>query len=262
MGKNKKDGQIAVIVGATSGMGLEVARILHKRGWIVAIAGRRKQKLDEIQEDLGERCVTKVIDVLREDSTSLLLELIGELGGMDLYFHSAGIGFQNPNLEKWKEIDTVQTNATGFVRMVDAAFNYFCEKEHGHIAVISSIAGVRGLGVAPAYSATKRFQNTYLEALTQLARMKKKKISITDIRPGFVDTDLLGGGQYPMKMNVRLVAREIVWAIFRDRRTIVVDWRYKILVVLWRLIPRCIWVRLKVGHLPSDGFESDSQDFS
>lgn len=254
MERIEHENRTAVIVGATSGMGLEVARILHKKGWTIAIAGRRKQRLDEIQEELGERCITKVIDVIREDSTSLLLELIGELGGMDLYFHSAGIGFQNPGLEKWKEIDTVQTNATGFVRMVDAAFNYFCEKGYGHIAVISSIAGVRGLGVAPAYSATKRFQNTYLEALTQLARMKKKNISITDIRPGFVDTSLLKGGKYPMKMKVRLVAHEIVWAIFKNRRTIVVDWRYKIIVAIWRLIPRCLWVRMKVGRLPEDAF--------
>ena len=80
--------------------------------------------------------------------------------------------------------------------MVNTAFHYFARQGKGHIAVISSIAGTKGLGIAPAYSATKRFQNTYIDALEQLAYMQKKKaIHFTDIRPGFVKTDLLNDGK-------------------------------------------------------------------
>lgn len=110
---------------------------------------------------------------------------------MDLFFLSSGIGSQNPDLKPEIELNTARTNVEGFTRMVTAAFNHFKTQGGGHIAVISSIAGTKGLGIAPAYSATKRFQNTYIEALAQLSRMQHLNIHFTDIRPGFVATDLL-----------------------------------------------------------------------
>ena len=103
--------------------------------------------------------------------------------------------------------------------MVGAAFRYFRDKGKGHIAVISSIAGTKGLGIAAAYSATKRFQNTYIDALEQLASMKKIDIRFTDIRPGFVATNLLNDGKkYPMLMKTDYTARLIVKALNRKKR--------------------------------------------
>ena len=93
--------------------------------------------------------------------------------------------------------------------MVTAAFGWFRSHGGGHIAVISSVAGTRGLGSAPAYSATKRMQNTYIDALAQLARMEKLAIRFTDIRPGFVATPLLSGDDYPLLMQPGPVARRI-----------------------------------------------------
>ena len=108
----------------------------------------------------------------------------------------------------------------------------------GHIAVISSIAGTKGLGIAPAYSATKRFRNTYIDALEQLSRMHHLHISFTDI-PGFVATGLLNDGKhYPMLMSPKTVAAHIVRAIHRKQRIAVIDWRYRLLVFFWKLIPR------------------------
>lgn len=248
MSKKESGPKKAIIVGATSGIGLEVARLLSKKGWQIGIAGRRKHLLDAIQKDLGQGCQTKVLDVIREDASTLLTEFIEEMGGMDLYIHCAGIGFNNQELEKWKEVDTIQTNALGFVRMMNAVFHYFCQKGEGRIAAITSIAGIRGLGAAPAYSASKRMQSTYLEALRQLSAIKRKDIHITDIKPGFVDTDLIKEGTYPMKMNAAFVAREVLWAISHNRRSIVVDWKFRIIVFFWKLIPTWLWVRLPIGR--------------
>lgn len=87
------------------------------------------------------------------------------------------------------------------------------------------------MGIAPAYSATKRFQNTYLDALEQLARMHKVPIRFTDIRPGFVATGLLNDGKhYPLLMPPAYAARKIVSALHRKKRIAVIDWRYRILV--------------------------------
>ena len=92
---------------------------------------------------------------------------------MDLFLLSSGVGFQNRSLEPEIELNTARTNVEGFIRMVTTAFHHFKKTGGGHIAVISSIAGTKGLGVAPAYSATKRFQNTYIDALAQLSRMQR-----------------------------------------------------------------------------------------
>lgn len=239
----------AVIMGATSGIGYEVARLLLSEGWKLGLAGRREENLRKLQSEFPGQVCIKAIDVKDEDAGNALFSLIDELGGMDMYFHSSGIGYQNANLDADIELNTLETNGTGFTRMVGAAFRYFRDKGKGHIAVISSIAGTKGLGIAAAYSATKRFQNTYIDALEQLASMKKIDIRFTDIRPGFVATNLLNDGKkYPMLMKTDYTARLIVKALNSKKRIAVIDWKYRILVFFWRLIPRCVWKRMSVKN--------------
>jgi short-subunit dehydrogenase len=103
------------------------------------------------------------------------------------------------------------------------------------------------MGAAPSYSATKRYCNTYLEALSQLAHIRGLDITFTDIRPGFVDTELLSKDfHYPMMMKPQPVARSIVRGILSGKRIVTIDWRFRILVFFWRLIPSWLWVRLKI----------------
>ena len=266
----------AIVMGATSGIGMEVASLLAQRGWQVGIAGRRIERLEEVKRNTnllisesskaskGEITCYQQIDVTSPEAPSLLLKLIEKLGGMDLYFHSSGIGWQNNSLDIEKEIKTVETNGLGFVRMVDTTFNWFAQQNQGQepgqgqrlgkdrscetyrIACITSIAGTKGLGAAPAYSATKRFQNHYLECLTQQAHMRHLPIAITDIRPGFVKTDLIAGSNYPLQLTPQEVALQIVNAIERGKAVKTIDWKYSILVSLWRMIPRWIWTRLTI----------------
>lgn len=278
----------AIVMGATSGIGMEVASLLAQRGWQVGIAGRRVERLEEVKRNTnqiisektkvsqkgnisegvkasrGEITCYQQIDVTSADAPTLLQKLIEKLGGMDLYFHSSGIGWQNYSLDFEKEMKTVETNGLGFVRMVDTAFNWFTQQNQGQepgqgqrqgkdrscetyrIACITSIAGTKGLGAAPAYSATKRFQNHYLECLTQQAHMRHLPIAITDIRPGFVKTDLIAGSNYPLQLTPQEVAQQIVNAIERGKTVKTIDWKYSILVSLWRMIPRWIWTRLTI----------------
>lgn len=239
----------AVVIGATSGIGREVALLLLREGWQVGVAGRREERLREIQAMAPDRTKYRQVDVTAKDSPARLSELIDDVGGMDLFLLCAGIGRQNPDLDANIEVATAQTNVVGFTRMVDAAYAYFRRRGGGHIAVISSIAGTKGLGAAPAYSATKRFQNTYIDALAQLARMQRLAIRFTDIRPGFVDTDLLRGDKkYPMLMRPGRVAARIVRALERKERVCIIDGRYRLLVFFWRIIPRFLWERMKIRN--------------
>lgn len=227
-------------MGASSGIGLEVARLLKLQGWTVGVAARRVELLTEFE-------ASAQIDVTSEDAGEKLRQLIEKTGGMDLYFHASGIGHQNRTLEADIELRTIKTNALGFTRMVGEAYRYFAEQGHGHIAAISSIAGTKGLGPAPAYSATKALQNVYLQALEQQAHQRGLDIAITDIRPGFVDTALLAGDfRYPLMLKPERVAREIVASINRKRHIRVIDWKYRILTPLWRSLPRWMWRRLRI----------------
>lgn len=237
----------AVIVGATSGIGREVALQLYERGWEIGIAGRRREKLEELASRDPQRIRMRVIDVREQGAPAELSALIDEMGGMDVYIHCAGVGSQNAVLNADIEMEAVRTNVAGFVRMVDAAFSYFMRAGRGHICAVTSIAGTMGLGVTPAYSAAKRFQNTYLDALEQLSHLRGRPLVFTDIRPGFVDTPFLHDGRhYPMMIAADAAARSIVEAIDRKKRTVVIDWRYRILVFFWRLVPQWLWKRLPI----------------
>lgn len=237
----------AIIVGASSGIGQEVARLLLAEGWTLGVAARREEKLLELKALAPDRVEVMTLDVTQPDADQRLLDFIQRLGGIDLYFHASGIGKQNRTLEADIELRTAETNALGFIRMISAAYRYFSGRGEGFIAAISSIAGTKGLGPAPAYSATKALQANYLEALEQQAHRRHLPIHILDIRPGFVDTALLSGTfKYPMMMRPEAVARDIVRSIHRRRHVRIIDWRYRLITFFWRRIPRCLWRLIKL----------------
>lgn len=242
---NKK----VIIIGATSGIGREVALVYIAQGWTVGVAGRREAELESLRAMAPEQVFTQVLDVTKDDAAEHLQTLIDKVGGMDLFLLSSGIGKQNYTLDTEIELTTAATNVEGFIRMTNAAYHYFEKQGHGHLAVISSIAGTKGLGAAAAYSATKGFQHMYMDALDQLSRMQKLNINFTDIRPGFVATPLLKcSKRYPMLMQAPIVALDIVDALKRKKRVAIIDWRFRLLVGFWRLIPKWIWLRLPVRN--------------
>ena len=242
--------QKIVVVGATSGLGREMAAQLVRAGYKVGIAGRRSELLgsfvEEFKGEATEPIEQQVIDVTSQEATAALDELIERMGGMDILLHVAGAGFENPSLEEGKERHITEVNSVGFVSIIDHAYHWF--RTHGgvgHIAAVTSIAGTKGMGLAPAYSATKRLQTTYLSALAQHARMDGVRLHITDIRPGYAQTDILTPGKkYPMVLTPEKVARKAICAIRHRRRICTIDWRFRLLVAGWSLIPRPLWERI------------------
>lgn len=239
----------AIIIGASQGIGNEVARLLLADGWQLGLAARHTDALAALAQEHPGRVKYSSIDVTADDATQKLRQLVDDMGGIGLYLHVSGVGWQNMELTEDKELLTVATNAMGFARCVGEAYRYFAEQGGGHIAVISSIACTKGLGAAPAYSATKAFDATYVQALEQQAYIRRLPIRFTDIRPGFVRTALLGDGRrYPMLMKPESVAREIVKAVMRHRHVHIIDWRYRILTALWRCVPNCLWRRMRITN--------------
>lgn len=235
-----------IIMGASSGIGFKVAEMLASRGVHVGLAARRTEVCEQLRSRYPDRVKVASIDVTQSDAPDRMGKIIKQLGGMDIYLHVSGIGYENLALDPEKEVDVLQTNACGLARMTSAAYRYFRNNGiRGHIAGITSVAATNGIGRLSAYSASKACARTYLTALDQLAHGEKSGITITDIRPGWTDTPLLVPGlKYPLEMDVDYVARRVIRAIVRKERVCVIDWRWNIVVGLWRLIPNALWVRM------------------
>lgn len=240
-----------VIIGASSGIGERVARDFAAAGMEVAIAARSEERLKAVAADYPGNVIYETIDITRSDAPIRLLRLIKRNGGMDTLLMASGVGFQNPDLNLRKEVNMLETNVVGWARIIATAYRYYRDTPGGapgQIAAITSVASTAGIGVAAAYSASKRFQRTYLTALEQLARRQKVDVAVTEIRPGFIRTPLLDADRdYPMMMSIDYAVPMIELAILRRQRVATVDWRWRMLCAAWRCIPRSWWVKMDIG---------------
>jgi short-subunit dehydrogenase len=235
----------AIIVGASSGIGKELARLLAGDKFRVGISGRRLELLEELKSQNPASFVISNFDIRETEKSIAALEmLVSELGGLDLLIISSGTGDINPGLDFETEKNTIDTNVTGFTCVADWAFNYFRNQGHGHLVAISSLAGIRGSGVAPAYNATKAYQINYLEGLRQKARKSELPIYITDIRPGLVDTGMAKGDGLFWVMPVEKAARQIHKAIMKRKSVATVTRRWRFVAMLLKIMPRSIYERM------------------
>ncbi len=237
-----------IIIGASSGIGMRVATDFARLGWRVGIAARREEQLKSLKEKYPDRVEYMTIDVTAQDAVDRFYKLIELIDGMDYLLYAAGCGWRNPDLDNAVDDQTVLVNVYGFTRIINAAYKYYKQTaslHRGHIAAITSVAGVKGIGISAAYSASKRYQWTYLQAIDQLAHQQHVNVSVTDIRPGFVDTALLNGHKYPMEMSVNYVAPRLESAMLRGKRVAVIDSRWAVVTALWRMIPDALWRRIE-----------------
>ena len=134
------------------------------------------------------------MDVTDLDNLNAQLQAsITKIGGLDVLVISSGTGELNPDLDFGLEQSTISTNVEAFTFMANFAYRFFRNEVFGHLVGISSIAGLRGTGIAPAYNASKAYQINYLEGLRQKAVKGKRNITITDSRPRFVKTTMAKG---------------------------------------------------------------------
>jgi short-subunit dehydrogenase len=235
----------AIIIGATSGIGKALAINLVNDNYKVGITGRRTKLLEELKTDHPEHYCIKTLDVSDIDKTKERIEeLVEELGGLDLFIISSGTGDINKTLDFETEKKTIDTNVTGFTFVADWAFNFFEKQKYGHLVIISSIGGLRGNWEAPSYNATKAYQINYAEGLRQKAVKMKEQIYVTDIRPGFVNTDMAKGEGLFCVMNVDKVARQIYNAIKKRKKIKYVTKRWHFIAMIYKRIPNIIYDKM------------------
>jgi len=235
----------AVIIGASSGIGKAMAEALSLEGYTLGLTGRRITLLEKIKESLpGETFISKM-DVSDAPTTSLQFEeLLEKMGAVDLVIISAGIGHPNPDLDSALELETIDTNVSGFVVIADAAFRHFQKQGKGQLVGISSIGALRGNGVGPAYSASKAFVSNYMEGLRIKALKEKLDISITDVRPGFVDTPMAKGDGLFWVASPAKAASQIIKAFKAGKSCVYVTRRWNLVAWLLRLMPTKIVAKI------------------
>jgi short-subunit dehydrogenase len=235
----------AIVIGASSGIGRELAKILSRDQYIVGVMARRVQLLHELSNEMEGALFVQEIDVADVNSAMRTLEkFINEMGGVDLVVISAGTGDINGSLSWHLENEIIRTNVSGFAAIVNVAMHHFMGKGSGHLVGISSIAALRGGREAPAYNASKAFESNYLEGLRQKVRKSGLPITITDIKPGFVNTAMAKGEGIFWAAEPEKAARQIYRVIERKKSGAYVTRRWVLVAWLIKLLPGFIYERM------------------
>lgn len=233
-----------IIIGASSGIGSELARLYAGQGHLVGITGRRKELLEALQKEFPAQLHIACFDVTAADNISHLLALINAMNGLDLLIYNSGYGEPSDVLDPEIEKRTTTTNVNGFIELVSYSFNYFVQQGHGQIAATSSVASVRGNGLAPAYSASKAFMSTYMEGLQLKTHKDKLNIAITDIQPGFIKTKMAKGHGQFWVAPVEKAALQIFTAIEKKKRRAYITRRWALVAWLMKQMPYAVYRRI------------------
>ena len=188
------------ITGASSGIGKALAVKFSNEGWQVAASARRENLLSELSEK-HKNIQSFPLDVTNiENCKKVFEEIIEKFKNIDICVF--GTGMHDPksekkfNLEKVRKI--MEVNYFGVMNSINAVHNYFNEKKEGHIAIISSVAGYRGLPAAGAYCASKSALTSFTESL--YFEMKRKNVRVSLVSPGFIKTPMTDQNDFPMPM--------------------------------------------------------------
>lgn len=201
--------------------------------------------MNELCDELPDGAVVKQIDVAEPHSAmSTLSSLISEMGGIDLIVFASSTGDINKHLDWQLESECISTNVIGFTAIANVAIKHFMNVKSGHFVAISSVAALRGGKDAPAYNASKAFISNYLEGLRQKILEHKLSITITDIKPGFVDTHMAKGEGLFWVASAKKAAEQIHKAILKKKSNEYVTKRWRLIGWLLKALPERVYNRL------------------
>lgn len=233
----------AIVIGSGSGIGRALVFELLRQGWKVGAAGRRLEVLTQIKSEIKESLQIHALDVrFPETAMPTFCELVEALGGVDLVIANAGVLPVNPKFDWEPELEGARVNVIGFQAMCQSACRIFERQGYGHLVGISSIACHRGTGRAPSYNASKAFMAIYMEGLRQ--RYYGTQIHITDIRPGFVRTQMIEGrpGIF-WDVSPEQAARDILKVVQKKKKIAYIPGRWWWVAQFWKLLPEWIYHR-------------------
>ena len=234
-----------VIIGATSGIGKALFKKYANEDNRIGIIGRRAHLLDELHQNYPSKTIPAKADITNlEEIEQTINTLHKELEHIDISIVCSGVGDINAMLDYAVERPTIDTNVVGWTFVINMLYHIFESQAHGHLVAITSVGGLRGESMAPAYSATKAYQINYMEALRKKAFKNGGHIVVTDIRPGLVDTAMAKGEGLFWVMPVEKVASQVIAAIRKKKSKAYVTKRWHILAIINKNLPYCLYKRM------------------
>tara|TARA_Y100000590_G_scaffold330596_1_gene375585 strand:+ start:2699 stop:3451 length:753 start_codon:yes stop_codon:yes gene_type:complete len=188
------------ITGASSGIGRALAIKFAGEGWQVAASARRENLLQELNNE-NKNIYSFPLDVTDSTNTKKIFEsIVSKFGSLDICVFCTGIhdpkSEKKLNLEKIRKI--MEVNFFGTINSINAVYDFFREKKSGHISIVSSVAGYRGLPTGGAYCASKSALSSFAESL--YFDMKRFNVRVSLISPGFIKTPMTDQNDFPMPM--------------------------------------------------------------
>jgi short-subunit dehydrogenase len=235
--------QVAVVTGASSGIGWALGRALAAEGCKVGLVARRAEQLAALAADVTKAGGTSAFapaDVsIREEAVGAIREVAGRLGPVDLLIANAGVGaptvlqpFNVGDVEKMFRV-----NVLGVVYSLEAVLPQMLERGRGHLAAVSSIAAYKGLPGESGYTASKAAVNVFMDGLR--IQLRRKGIAVTTICPGFVRTPMTAVNEFKMPwcLEADEAARRIVRALRRRRKVYNFPWQMALFMKVVRWAP-------------------------
>jgi short-subunit dehydrogenase len=238
-----------IVIGASSGIGAELAKELLQEGNSVGLVARRKEKLEIVANSIqtGQAFIYSHDVTSFNEVPNLFQKIIQDLSGLDEIYFASGIlervGIDEFNTEK--DLRMMNTNILGAIAWLNEAAKFFQAQAKGKIIGISSIAGDRGRIGNPVYNTSKAALNTYLEALRN--RLSRKGITVVTVKPGFIDTDMTKGmsGLFWL-ISANEAAKIILSAVKKNKEIIYVPARWALVAFIIKNIPNFIFKRLSI----------------
>jgi len=246
----KLDPRVALITGASSGIGAALAREFARNNWSVGLIARRKDKLIELTEALRQSgAIAEYIeaDVAQIESLQqAVAQLREKLGPIDLMIANAGIGIPT-RIEPFNRMEiesTFQINTLGVVYAFDAVLPEMLQRQSGQLVAISSLAGFQGLPGESAYCASKAAVNVFLEGLRM--QLRGRGIAVTCVCPGFVKTPMTDKDPYPQpfQMSAEKAATIIYRGIQKKKKVLRFPWQTSLMMRMVRWLPDWLVIKL------------------
>jgi short-subunit dehydrogenase len=247
----------AFVTGASSGIGLELSKVLAKAGVEVGIAARREDELRKLEREIaqgGGRARVYPLDVSDAEATTRTLERADqEMGGIDLVVANAGVGHHrwSGKLSYRDCAPILAVNVAGAVATLTALLPRMVERKRGHLVGISSLAQYRGMPYGATYSASKAFLSHFLEGIR--VDLRGTGVVVTDVRPGFVRTPMTAPSPFPMPflMDLDRAARAIAEGIHKGAPIVAFPWQLATVMRAGTLMPTGVWDRVAGNYRKS-----------
>lgn len=239
----------AVITGASSGIGVEFAKRMAKEGYPLVLVARRKERLEQLAQELDTECMILTADLSDMDECKRIMKELDSVD-IDVFINNAGFGYcgETLTIEAERELNMIDLNVKAMHLLSKLALDKMIDKNKGYVLNVASSAGLLPAGpYMSTYYATKAYVTSYTRGVAEELRRKHSDVYIGCLCPGPVDTEFnkVANVEFALKgISANYCANYAITQMFKKKITIVPAFKMKALVVLARFLPTKLYIRI------------------